>query len=328
MDRSEAYRLLRAGRQMSPDEADAAEARVEAAANPVGERILLVGFYWSRSCTSDRFAEIWCRHMIGLIRSDASADFLRIPFFASPASRSRGTLSTIRDEWLNQIDLHPTSVQVLDNAARFFTHFDPQVAERIFRRACQLDGDEGGWAFRRSLLLSSQIKGGLTDRNFIRTKITELERTGFEASDEEGRSYLFVELAECAFAAGIDRDAVRLAEISVNAARPPDSSAGFENPRHRANILLGRLAMRSGDCQQAAPYLLDAANICQSPHPEPTGPDAVLAAELLAAGGKRCRRNTLRHVRVIGPKARQCWRDGRTTFVAGRRRTCPAINTF
>src|SRR5579872_1935036 len=254
MERSEANRLLCAGRQMSPDEAGAAEARVEVAAL-IDDRITLVGYYWSQSCAGDHFTESWCRHVLDLIRRDPSAEFLRAPFFTFPASRSRNTLVSVRDEWLKQMELHSNSLQVLGNAANFFTQFDPPLADRLFRRACQLDGDEGPWAFRRSLLLSSQIKGGLTDHNFIRTRITELERTRFEPTDEKGRSYLFGELANCAFSAGMRRDAVRLARMSVGAALRSRGSHGFHDPWHAANILLGRLAMRSEDSQQAARHL-------------------------------------------------------------------------
>ena len=286
MERRDANHLLRSGFDLSLDEAVAAEARVEAAANPIEERILLVVFYWSRSCTSDRFAESWCRHVIAVIRDDPTAELLGIPFFAGPASRSQETLTNVRDEWLKQMDLHPTSVPVLDNAASFFWRFDPPVADRLFRRASELDGDEGGWAYRRALLLSSQIADGLTDRNLIEARITELERTCFGPTDDKGRSYLFGELAACAYNVGLDRSSVRLALISVNAAQPSRGSDGFDDPLHEANILLGRMAMRSGDSQQAARYLLNAANICQSEHPEPLGPDVVLAGELLGAGEK------------------------------------------
>lgn len=285
MERSEANRLLRTGRQMSPDEAGAAEARVEAAPQLIDERLTLVGFYWIQSCGSDRYADKLCSHVIDLIRHDPLAEFLRDPlFFVIPAGCSHDTRARIRDEWLKQMDLHPTSVQVLDNAASFFKEFDPLVADRLFRRACELDGDEGRWAFRRALLLSSQIRGGLADRFLIETKIKDLELSRFKQADEHENAYLLAELAACAFAVGMDRDATRLAHMSVNAAQPSHGSDGFDDPLHASNILLGRTAIRSGDRAQAARYLLDAAKICRSAHPEPLGPDVVLAGELLAAG--------------------------------------------
>jgi hypothetical protein len=193
-------------------------------------------------------------------------------------------IASVRDEWLKQMELHPSRVQVVDNAAIFFARFDPLVADRLLLRASELDGDEGRWAYRRALLLTSQIRDGLTDRSFIEARITELERTCFKPTDEKGRAYLYGELAHCAFSVGLDRDAVRLAQISVNEAEPSRGSDGFDDPLHEANILLGRMAIRSGDPQRAAQYLLDAANIRQSAHPEPYGPDITLAEELFATG--------------------------------------------
>jgi hypothetical protein len=180
--------------------------------------------------------------------------------------------------------MHPASVPILDNAAVFFTNFDPPVADRLFGQACELDGHEGNWAYRKALLLSSQIRKGLIDSSAIGTKIKELEQTRFEETDVKGRPYVFAKLAHCAFAVGMDRDAIRLAQMSVVSAKPLGGSDAFDDPLHDANILLGRMAIRSGDRKLAARYLLDAAKICRSVHPEPIGPDVVLAGELLALG--------------------------------------------
>ena len=284
MKRIGALVLLQAGRDFSLEEAVAAEARVEVAPQRVAERLKLVGFYWYQSCRSDDFADKWCHHVLALIRHYPSAEFLRMGWFANPVRCSRDTLARIRDEWLKQVELNPASVQILDRAACFFATFDPPVADELFGQSCELDGDEGRWAFRKALLLSSQIKRGLIDSDQIAAKIKELEQTRFEQSDVKGASYVFAELAGCAFAAGFDDDAFRLANMSVNSAEPSSGSDAFDDPLHVANILLGRMAIRSSDKKEAARYLLDSARVCRSVHPEPVGPDVVLAGELLAAG--------------------------------------------
>jgi hypothetical protein len=182
------------------------------------------------------------------------------------------------------MELHPASVEIIDNAARFFAEFDPSISDKLLVRASQLDGNGGHWAHRRALLLSQQIRGGFSDCNLIRARIEELERTRFAPADNEGRSYVFAELARCAFAAGFDSDATRLAQIAVTAGERSDRPVGFDDPLHDANIVLGQSAMLSGDAIGAARFLLLAANVRLSPHPEPLGPDIVLAEALLAAG--------------------------------------------
>jgi len=283
MERHDAFHLLRSGFRWSPDKAADAEMRVGISPDAVAERLPLVGYYWSKSCANDRFAEDWCRHVVELIRRDPSANFIRMPFLARPASRCRAALLKVRDEWVRQMELHPASVEIIDSAALFFAELDPSISDKLLVRASQLDGNRGRWAHRRALLLSEQVRGGLSDRNLIRTRIEELERTCFEPADKEGRSYLSAELARCAFAAGLD-DAARLAQIAVTAGERSDRRVGFDDPLHDANIILGRIAMRSGDATGAARFLLRAANVRLSPHPEPLGPDVVLAEALLAAG--------------------------------------------
>jgi hypothetical protein len=286
MERTEAFELFRAGQRLSSDDARTAEKRLESAPHLVHDRITLIGFYWKESCSGERFAENWCRHVLILVRLDPSAEFLRRPWFASPASCSREILASIRDEWARQLELHPASVPILENAAAFFARFDPPAADRLFKLGCTIDGHAGHWAHRRALLLSSQIKNGLADLDLISGKIRELELTHFEQTDDKGRSYVLGELAECAFAVGMDRDVVRLAQLSVNEAQRSHGSDGFDDPLHGSNILLGRAAIRAGNTTRAAKYLLDAAKICRPPFFEPVGPDVVLARELLKAGFK------------------------------------------
>src|SRR5579871_679743 len=154
MERYDTFRHLQSGFHLSPDEAAAAEVRVGTDPNAVAERLSLVGYYWSKSCADDRFAEAWSRHVIDLIQRDPSADFLRMGFFTRPTGDCRETLLIIRDEWLTQMELHPSSVEIIHNAAAFFAELDPMIADRLMMRACEVDGDRGGWAFRRALLLS------------------------------------------------------------------------------------------------------------------------------------------------------------------------------
>ncbi|HEY2252962.1 MAG TPA: hypothetical protein VGH74_17945, partial [Planctomycetaceae bacterium] len=100
------------------------------------------GFYWYQPGCGNDYVENWCRHVIALIRADSSAEFLHAPFFAGPACLSASTpgcsrdmIASVRDEWLKQMELHPSRVQVVDNAAIFFARFDPLVAANICQSA-------------------------------------------------------------------------------------------------------------------------------------------------------------------------------------------------
>jgi len=64
------------------------------------------------------------------------------------------------------------------------------------------------------------------------------------------------------------------------------SNWNYGNAVHKANLALGRLALRSGDIEQAKHYLIEAGKTPGSPQLNSFGPNMLLAKELLERGEK------------------------------------------
>lgn len=90
-------------------------------------------------------------------------------------------------------------------------------------------------------------------------------------------------LAITALEAGAEAEAriyaERLLEIAARHARE-----GYGNSLHYGHTILGRLALRSGDIQQAREHLLKAGETPGSPQLDSFGPGMILAKELLERG--------------------------------------------
>jgi hypothetical protein len=84
--------------------------------------------------------------------------------------------------------------------------------------------------------------------------------------------------------AGANGKARRLAEELLQVATGDRDYWDYGNAIHKANIVLGRVALREGDVDQAKYHLLQAGKTPGSPQLDSFGPNMTLAKELLEAG--------------------------------------------
>lgn len=95
------------------------------------------------------------------------------------------------------------------------------------------------------------------------------------------RDALLQNLAKTAFEAGLIDDAKKYAEEMLG-----DDAPGWNhgNQIHHGNLILGRIALSSGDVEEAKSRLLLAGKTSGSPQLNSFGPNMLLAKELLAQG--------------------------------------------
>jgi hypothetical protein len=112
-----------------------------------------------------------------------------------------------------------------------------------------------------------------------------LEKASAQLGVANARVSLLADLGRLAFESGQIEKAKAYATELLNSVVPdaphycPDSEMSFD-----ANIMLGRIALRQGDKQQAIVHLLEAGRTTGSPTLKSFGPNMMLAKELLLAG--------------------------------------------
>ena len=99
--------------------------------------------------------------------------------------------------------------------------------------------------------------------------------------DEMRRFYFLADLTQLAFKAGMTDKAAAYANEALLAATQYKDNWNYGNAVHAGNLVLGLLAARQGNIEEAGKYLLDAGNTPGSPQLNSFGPDMSLAKVLL-----------------------------------------------
>jgi hypothetical protein len=153
------------------------------------------------------------------------------------------------------------------------------LAARCYERAISVEPAVAAWKLRlRSIYrTTASLEEKPADRHLY------LERAARVPAGDVEDLRLLPDLAQARFTAGdlesaaeAARDALRLAEAN------PGRDAGAAI--HVGNIVLGRIAVKKGDLEEARRRLLAAARIASSPQLAIAGPDWSLAQDLLAKG--------------------------------------------
>ncbi|MDH5326102.1 MAG: hypothetical protein OEZ68_17470 [Gammaproteobacteria bacterium] len=102
-----------------------------------------------------------------------------------------------------------------------------------------------------------------------------------EAKTEKDRFLVLSELAMMSFELGKVSNAQKYAEEVLKMAQNYESNWNYGNVIHKGNIVLGRIAAKNNDINEAIKYLLRAGNTKGSPQLDSFGPNMSLAKTLL-----------------------------------------------
>ena len=152
------------------------------------------------------------------------------------------------------------------------------LAEHLFQRAIELDPKNQRWTsgLASAYWTSASRKSGSE-------KIALLEKALRTAGDASPRSYVLPDLAQAYFNTGNLELAAATAKDCLTVAQK-DSDPNRGSAIHFGNIVLGRIALKNGDIEEAKRRLLAAGNTTSTPVLMSFGPNWDLAQELLAKG--------------------------------------------
>ncbi len=208
--------------------------------------------------------------------------------------------------WLEQVESHPRNTNILRNASQFFLINDSEKSEALLKQACELEPDNPEWPERLGRVFAPmQSKASRTQINTqLQRAFQELQRaermrdksqTGLNSDDpadvQKFQQWLMRRtnsiLAKAAYDAREFQVAKNYATELLNLAASSDVGDFFRNDGnaiHHGNLILGQVALQTGDLDQAKERLILNARIYGSPQLDSFGPNMSLAKELLERG--------------------------------------------
>jgi tetratricopeptide (TPR) repeat protein len=169
------------------------------------------------------------------------------------------------------------SPQIMLKRAEQMKEIDALV-EHLYERAIELDPKNQRWASGLGSVYWTSAS-----RKLGTEKIALLEKALRLVGDVSPRSYILPDLAQEYFKTGnLELAAARAQDCLIVAQKESDPNHG--GALHFGNIVLGRIALKNGDIEEAKRRLLAAGNTTSTPVLMSFGPNWDLAKDLLAKG--------------------------------------------
>jgi hypothetical protein len=306
----DAYELSLEGRALTHRAAKALERRLDRNPRELETRVRLMAFYGKGAAGSRAVRQKFKAHYLWFIERFPESQVCSIPIFELPPYSSRAFYDRARELWLAHCRGSKVSVEVLANAAQFFTGLDDdRKAQKLLQRAEALQPRRVEWKTRLGDLHQRRANRGPASRRTARARaaLGKYEEARRLTRDRNLRFYKLPALARAALAAGDLRKAKKYATAAISEAEVfRDWARG--NGIHHGHAVLGRIAFARGDLALAAKHLLDAGRTPGSPQLDSFGPTFELAEELLGAGDQR---SVLEYLELC------------RSFARGRSRSCP-----
>ena len=181
--------------------------------------------------------------------------------------------------------MHSHEPLVLRNAANYFLLPDRPFAEDLLKRGAALEPQDPDWpnALGHLYLLGGRSKTPEEAKAAATSALAQYERA-FALTPEAYKSYLLDDLAKTAFDAGETNKAKMYAEQMLQEASLQKKDWNRGNDIFFGNFILGRLALKAGEIEQAKHFLIEAGKTPGSPQLNSFGPNMTLAKELLEKG--------------------------------------------
>jgi len=279
--RSMAY----AGSSLSEQDAKDLEAQLRKDPADADSRVQLIGYYSHRAMGAGRNAPVeeWIGHLTWLVKNQPEADILgvdspRLNRYQSPENWDR-----LKELWLEAIRKHRNDARVLGNAAGYLSADNTKLGAELLERAISLDPDDPYWHKRLASAYESLARRAQPDekKNLWERTIAELEKA-FQLQRGHRKQFLLNDIAEAALEAG-DTTKARDRATEVLAAESSGTTSYF---RQKAEIVLARVALASGDRAAMRDYMKKACQDAADPAVRVAMPSFELIGEMLSAGDK------------------------------------------
>ena len=270
------------GGNLTPDQVASLEAKLAMDPSDVAVRTQLLAYYGgSRSFRDQSAKEAKREHALWFIRNSPDSEILGTPPSLIHHILDSEGYSEAKKAWMSQIDREPENVRLLGHAAEFLKFGDRRTSIEMLERAQSLDPTNPEWPMKLGHLSSLGALGPEGDDSGTSEKALEHFQRAYRLADAALRDSLLNDLAKAAFSADQLDQARHYAELGLQ-----NAEAGWNsgNRVHHGNLVLGRIALRAGNIEEARTRLIAAGNTTGSPQLNSFGPNMSLAKDLLEIG--------------------------------------------
>ncbi len=279
------------GRRLTDDAAKGLEGFLALHPDDPATHAQLVGYYYDRAAA---FPQQRLAHLLWEVRHRP----------ADPLTPAYGMVSPLADApaytaaataWDEQVTAHPADTAVLANAAVFLDNgTDTARAQDLLRKAMDLEPKSSAWPSRLATSLERDADRHPDQAADLCGQALALRQAAYKLTqDRADRFHGQIHMPADAYQTGDLITAKRLASTLLEAADDFPNDPARPEAVHRGNIVLGEVALHSGNTDRAETFLATAGRVPTSPALATAGPDLGLAKELLAKGERTAVRDYL-----------------------------------
>src|SRR2546425_13212813 len=291
---ADVVRLVLKGFRLASPEAEKLEKTLLADPKDLIAHITLVAYYTSQHDDLSRTRK--SEHALWLIRNIPDLEILHDVAYARLTKFDKG-YEEAKQLWLKHLETYHSNIVVLANAAEFFIISDKQLSEKLFKQLAVADPNNPRWPGELGHIYMLEMQSaayapqtepstGADKKGLAASAYQNFERAYRLQGNDQEKRMLMSQLATSALEAGEAQTAQVWALEALNDAKNVKSDWSVANSVHHAHIILGRIALRSGDLAEARKHLIQAGQSEGSPQLDSFGPNMMLAKELLEKGAR------------------------------------------
>ena len=301
------------GANLTPQQVAVMETRLLENPNDLASRARLLGYYFANEGRNPSLRRARFAHIYWLIRNQGGSELAASRYVAIDPRENLDAWQKARDMWLAQVQANPRNTGILRNAGDFLIEESPDEAEAIYTQGGRVEPANAMWPARLGMLftLQSSKREGL-EKERLQQRALEAYGGAVRLARREERVGLLAEATRAALAAGnTDRARQYAQQIGVAAAE------GDGELLHLAHTLLGIVALRSGNPDEAVTQLMRSARVPVTGRMAAEGPSMELAWMLAQAGRREAVVQYLRACRDLWPEGTGRLQAWEATIIAG-----------
>lgn len=276
----DAGQVARMGAKLDRQAVVLLEAALAKDAEDLETRIQLIGYYNAQRHGALEARSTHAKHVLWLIEHQPehpliSTPYCRIDTIHRPTDYSRG-----KQLLLSHLQSRPNDLNLLANAANYFTLQDKNLGIDLLNRGSVLEPGNPYWHERlghQYKLMRTAALSQVQQDEYARKSFESFERA-YETASELTKSRLLAYVAQSALAAGELEKAGQYARLAL---RQGDD---FGDHHFAGHTILGQIALTKDDVASAKDHLLQSAQVDGSPVLDSFGPNMSLAKELIERG--------------------------------------------